>query len=428
MEKGNIPSPRRWARGLAKGLAALLTLCSLAAGGAALWLFGWRFRRISHWHASWSPQERAALALLDAYIRKAAPRTLFRQGWELCSSWKGRPPEWQETWDMLCDIRDNLHPLHAVLRQAAATGRGDLYTELGDSPARWAVWGRNMAALKAFVLHGCDPNHPYQDEKLKEEGCWETLVVTLLGGTMPTHGKALPAKERLEMLDWLAGHGGGIGHFPPGVLNRYCLISGVMGSDRGAAYGWCFRHGLTTGMVEDADSGLRHNIAACLASVGGSLPLLRRLTAEGRLQLHERRAYAMPLQTAVCSHPRDAGIVRWLLEQGCHPDSLPETPRPARSEGMDDGAYADYCNSLFINERPLERCLGGLLCPCGEESPEPAGYLQADMEILELLLRHGARLRQEQQEYLLSCKGPDSGVRPRVMRLLHRYNQCLDCQ
>lgn len=348
-------------------VAAASSLAVSSLGSAACWGYGWRYEfALESFHSSWTPEECRALQELNRYICRFFDENV------------GFSPD-KEWIEFVCFFRQ----YGAVLKEIAMTGRADVYTDEGDTPARWAYSSRNMAALRALVEHGCDPVHHFVPRD-SVEGYWDGLLPAVMADFRIGGEDPMPSSQRIALLDWMVSKGARISKEETGNYAIFAYLAGLICDKNPDIIEWGVNNGMETGVYRD-NRGRRVNMASTIASIPHSLPLLQKLDGEGRLDLMVRDVASLPLQAAM-SHP-DKEKIAWLLEKGCDPNAVSALPPPIRPEGMDDEEYEDLCFDLKgDSDTPLVKLL--LQIQMDLDDPEEVGK---KLEILELLLQHGAR-------------------------------------
>ena len=398
------------------GVLGLVGVAALAAGGGAWWLWGWRAGELSY-HESWTPEQRAALAAMDAKLRRVVDVELafldeleeaVRQrseaqasahsndedelhedvGWRLykhINPLAALPRSWRFVVSSAA-MRDMLAEMRTALKEAAASGRGNVCAlrEVQMSLAHAAIRLGETRLVPGLIQHGESPN-----TALVVEGAdtiRETLFQSAILCTPLSFGSAIPTRqERRELMEYLLEHGalvdGEQSSEAVAKSGHYSMLLAAMSpmyfgdDERGEALELLLEHGLTPAPKD----------AAFLAQVlrsEGTLPTMRRLHGKGLLGVHatEPRLRAALLHALLSrGHvPQIAEKVRWALEELGADPTLPvlqeDGDAPKEATPTIDLALSDIYR---IDREEMSE----------EAQAEAAEVLAA----IDLLLAHGAR-------------------------------------
>lgn len=281
-------------------------------------------------------------------------------------------------------------PVRAMLHESIRSGRGDVYTERGMSPALLALeqFGNGELA-KAMIERGGDPNHGYRiDTRYADLTTCTTPTLACIGlhrtekkqsiadfnrEALLKRANYFPAAERIAMLEWMLAHGGNL-NADEYRCTQEATISDFLSTDGTVLTAWLLRNGFTPNSYN------RQRITFSLLS-WAPLPLLKELQQEGHIdvctpRLDENQAPILTALQALCtSYDFDLmqpQKVAWLLELGADVNAT-ATTNESRELAHDGGTHSP----LYL----------AVTSTTNTERKESAGT-----EVIDLLLRHGARL------------------------------------
>ncbi len=201
---------------------------------------------------------------------------------------------------------------------------------------------------------------------------------------VPTGRECMPVVQRLELLDWL---------YSKGVNLNSCIRLGpfVMKVRRSMLYSddscgqilsWFLRHGY---QLDAADAA-----GLFLLQADASLPTWQNLIKDGvqtvpPFELKHGGELRSLLQIVASSDKPAPVTLRWLLSLGHQPNAVP-TEAP-------DGANA--CSRV-----PIDACLDSIRYASLGQSEEEDTRLRSKVEMLDILLQHGAVPTSETRELL----------------------------
>ncbi len=188
----------------------------------------------------------------------------------------------------------------------------------------------------------------------------------------------MPAAQRLELLDWMYAKGVFVaGSIPAHWFVEKVRFSMLYSDDTGGEImDWFLRHGYQ--LEESEVAGL------FLLSPQASLPTWQKLIADGILPQPPRELVFQGenctlLQIVAGADTPAPEAVRWLLSLGHQPNAL-----PAGENG----------------HSPVEACLKSIRYASLGQSVEEDARLRGKVEILDILLQHGAMPTAETRELL----------------------------
>lgn len=382
-------------------LLSISGLAVLSACGAALWLTSWKWSDTPAFHESWSASQQAELRHMDAWLMSEGGRDWATQSTThgnrmlheliLHVYWrKGKVAEATKALLLATAQRIACAPVRAMLHESIRSGRGDVYTERGMSPALLALeqFG-NSELAKAMIERGGAPNHGYRiDTRYAYLTTCTTPTLACIGlhrlkKSRPIAGferEALlkranyfPATERIAMLEWMLAHGGDL-NADEERCTLEAIFSDFLSADGTVLTAWLLRNGFTP------DSYNRQRITFSLLS-WAPLPLLQELQQEGHIdvrkpKLDENGAPILTALQALCtSYDFDLmqpQKVAWLLELGADVNATAAT-----KEALELAHDGEPHSPLYL----------AITSTTNTERKQSAGT-----EVIDLLLRHGARL------------------------------------
>lgn len=299
-------------------MGSTFTLFLLTLAGAACWLWSWQWHSGLSFHESWTAEERAALTQFERYLHTqlaedmgliydAAKLTLDKSAVAaedaLDESEEDEEEvaedEEDEDWDTespepsgICTrltaavlMKLQIAPVDTALHEVAASGKGDpakqVSTPAGEhvTPALLAAQIGDLAALKALIAHGADPNvimtHNGQE--------METILAPLLNG-MFINNRTLPWEQCREALDFLHRHGADLNRSKKIVPLSLRIV--LMASGEPQAWLWALDHGKTVSADEFGD----------MLEEPAAMPLVERVLAEKLVDVNDTSGEQTPLQ------------------------------------------------------------------------------------------------------------------------------------
>lgn len=380
-------------RVLLKTTGGLLILVIIAIACALCWLYSWTWRgELSNFHESWTPDERAALARLDYYLRHQWVRDAFspipispnakktkeeEDYYKLCfdtpehqlptreeqeriiSAWRDRSPEpsFSQRLELACIARLLMAPVAGQLVEIAADGQAGRpapqttphfmifrhlreHPVIGMTPAIAASLSGQYDALRALIRHGAEPNAQLRTLYSSVPGDeYETdLPITpLLAGTSTT-GIRPPWNERKQHADFLLEHGADLNH--SSYIATCCLVDLAIHHHPGT-FLWAMEHGLKPD-IDNFCSILEHP---------GTLPLVRLILEHRLVDVNDRSGRTTTVQSiakAACKaedmHQLTAleaeEKLRLLLQAGANPHLICSCAEP-QLPGESDAEYEE---------------------------------------------------------------------------------------
>lgn len=247
---------RKVCRGLCYSLLGVLSVAIVLAGGGALWLWGWTLKSAPNFHASWTPEEREAIAEFDLYLRQQFAHDMSRGLERMHESfvifgWKLPELGLREQLMIAYAVRCYAAPISDMLHEAAESGNAaqtktvSFHDDHGFTPTILAAQTAHLKALEALVRHGASPNATAynQPDEYTEAMKGETPLSPLLNGQF-TNGRRLSWDERRATAEFLLEHGADIN-----VSDRMHRLSCdiplmVDAPEADAPWLWALNHGL----------------------------------------------------------------------------------------------------------------------------------------------------------------------------------------
>ena len=188
-------------------LVGMLITLLLAAGGGAVWLWGWTWKGTPQFHESWTPEERTAIAEFDVFLK-----TSFV---DAALEYMGHPDELHPVMKAFL-AKSICGPVSSQLRQIAETGDAavpgvEILSGRGVTPALLASQSAHFDALKALIRHGANPNAGLNiADDSEPENLVEFPLTPLISGNFIHRDKNIPWEERRVIADFLIEHGADI--------------------------------------------------------------------------------------------------------------------------------------------------------------------------------------------------------------------------
>lgn len=292
-------------------MGSTFTLLLLTLAGAACWLWSWQWHSGLNFHESWTAEERAALTQFERYLHTqlaedmglvydAAKLTLDKATEEAEEALdESEEEEDEESFDTETPepsglvtrltaavlMKLQIAPVDTALHEIAATGQGDpvkpVITPAGEhvTPALLAAQIGDLAALKALIAHGADPNviMTLDGQEI------ETILAPLLNG-MFINNRTLPWEQCREALDFLHSHGADLNRSKKIVPLSLRIV--LMASGEPQAWLWALDHGKTVSADEFGD----------MLEEPAAMPLVERVLAEKLVDVNDTSGEQTPLQ------------------------------------------------------------------------------------------------------------------------------------
>lgn len=362
--------------------AALGTLAVVALGGYC-WLYSWSWGSAPAPHASFSPAEIALLQGCDAYIAKQAPLLQYEyieqqilMNRAAAAALDEEPgsaePQLSRKEELLLPFvsarvsRELLAPLRKSLHRVIETGSAE-----GSEPylAVLALQKKDVPLVRLLVEKGA----PLKATKDGNTIC--LLEQTTCASDL--QGVYLPIDERIALMDWLVTRGADITAVTEEDVLFLSETSMKVSDDAaGAILEWFLRRGYALDKTR---------AAAILLQYAGALPTYQRLIEDDLLpeppqELETVWGCRTPLQLVAGAREPAPDMLRWLLSMGHNPNTLPENEEPSQS--------------------PLDACLSGMQYLSLGQGEAQDTRLRGKLEVLDILLQHGARPGEKTRELL----------------------------
>ena len=355
-------------------MAGLLFLLLSAAGGGAIWLWGWTWKSAPVYHDSWTAEERAALSDFEYYLRREFASDMLREQRLFIQSRSGEEHalSFTEYLHSVSQVREMAAPIVNMLHDAAERGTAaeTETTEYGDvhgfTPAILAAQTGHLKALEVLVEHGANPNacsciRSEFSDPLESE----TLLSPLLNGHF-INGRRMPWEARRKTADFLLAHGAELNSVRD-VHGRSCSIHLILqeGADADAPWQWALNNRLH----------LRHTDMQFVLNYAPTQNLPERILRENRINVNDNTGHSTLLQSLL----RIFCVLRteeeWqdyrlkdiiesrldlLLAAGADPNLLPRNAEPQRPGESDIDFHKRRISTTFGTELPLDMVLHAL--------------------------------------------------------------------
>lgn len=350
------------------GAAVSLGIFALVALGIYGGLYSWKWGRTPAAHASLAAADVQRLQELDAYLTTQAVQNnyqLTQENWVYTMEEGEAEIHWLEQislrlsadWSSKCafaPVREALHDFLAYGKTAENT----------SALAVLALMKQDVPLFKLFAE---------QSEPSELRHLLNTVLYSAAPGT-----ECLPAVQRLELLEWMNAKGVSVADSIPAhrfveAVRRSMLYTDDAG---GEILAWFLRHGYQLEATEVA--------GLFLLSPQAALPTWRKLIADGVLpppphELVFQGENRTPLQIVAGADIPAPEAVRWLLSLGHQPNALPAGDN---------------------RRTPVDTCLNSVRYASLGQSEEEDARLLGKVEMLDILLQHGAMPTSETRELL----------------------------
>lgn len=386
---------------LSWGIGAPLGMALLSALGVYCWLYSWSWGGTPAPHASLSAAEAQKLHDFDTHIAKQLPGLLhmrmkremealddarieyeYDENGELTSI--NGSPAWFEDLKMRYSsavvTRKLLYPAREGLHRLLETG-----SLAADACflAALALQMQDIPLVRFLVEKGVNPESPFMDIN------GYLLSEIMLGSN--GEGEYLTVKERIALLDWMLARGVNIHAVEEErvlLMSDYSLS--ITDDSTGAILDWFLRHGYK---LNPAGASL------ILLRGKDALPTYQQLIKDGflpptPLEIESPDERCTPLQYVAGLLLPAPDTLRWLLAQGHNPNALPAgADSPASEEKQDE-------RPRISRKTPIDACLETMRYATPGKNAEEDTRLRAQVEILDILLQHGATPTAETRELL----------------------------
>lgn len=384
-------------------LAGLLIALLLAAGGGALWLWGWTWKTVPTFHESWTSEERAAITEFDAYLRQqyAADAVdsmmVYARTFQEIMGEDSVSPGMEERLAAAYLARKVAAPVSEMLHCFAESGDASAADSVnfqefhGITPAIIAAQTGHLKALEALVKHGADPNAIAfsQPDEYTETMEIDTPISPLLNGHF-TNGRKLPWEQRRQTAEFLLAHGGNLN--TSRSINKLSCDMALMlhEQNRIAPWEWALDHGMN----------MTPNNLGLIATFAEGRPVLERVLREKSMDINDVTGSGTVLQylIRVLLRPYDEEMWRQeqpeklleehldlLLAAGANPNLIPREAEPQRPGESDEEYEERLDNSGALKDYPLTIATEAL-----ERAKLPA-HRELCRRIIEKLKRAGAK-------------------------------------
>lgn len=370
-------------------LGGTLGVLVLAALGGYCWLYSWTWGSVPPAHSGFAANEVVKLQALDAHITEkvpAAQRETIRQNILEKRADEMMFEEGEDSFSeptLSCFEEFALRLMAARMsRNLQAPQRESLHTLIKTGSADAANLGlafsaletRDVELVKMLVKKGLKMSSS------SENGRTTSLLEVVMCAS-DIEGACMPIEERLKLLDWLVEQGADIHDIPGEVVLKNAEASLKESDDEcGALLDWFLRRGAKLDQNRAAIILLQH---------GGAWTVYQRLIQDNLLpeppaEFVSAQYSCTPLQLAASAHTPLPEALRCLLELGHNANAVPagaETPAEENDE---------YGEALFISLSPLDACLYSMRYVSLGQSYEEDMRLRAKLDVLDVLLQHGA--------------------------------------
>lgn len=383
------------------GIGGSFVIALLAALGAYCWLYSWSWGGTPTPHASLSAPEAQKLHDFDTHIAKQLPESLHMRMKREIAAWTDARIEYEYDEDgELTSINDSpawledlkmryssdvvsrtlLNPARESLHRLLKTG-----TLAADDCflAALALQMQDIPLVRFLVEKGVNPESPFMDIN------GYLLSEIMLGSN--GEGEYLPVKERIALLDWMLARGVNIQAVEEErvlLMADYSLT--ITDDSTGAILDWFLRHGYK---LNPASASL------ILLRAKDALATYQQLIKDGFLpptpqEIESPDERCTPLQYVAGLLLPVPDTLRWLLAQGHNPNALPAgAATPAPEDNLDE-------RPRISRKTPIDMCLETMRYATPGKNAEEDTRLRAQVEILDILLQHGATPTAETRELL----------------------------
>lgn len=368
--------------------AASLAVSGLILLGGYAWLYSWKWGGAPAAHSSLAAEETRLLLEFDASLVSQAVqdnREEFRQTWALVEGLEVEDLTWvgelslrlAADWYSKSAYAPARESLHAFL----STGNAQ---ENMTNLAFLALKKLDVPLFKLFVEKSFADGSPYERE----------LLLFSIPGQ-----EAMPAARRLELLEWLISKGVQVtGRMPPfRFLEVMAKSMSYTDDERGEILDWFLCHGYELDGIEATAMLLRQKQSV--------LPVWQKLVADGvmpppPMELSPQYP-STAMQLAAGNEHGAPEMVRWLLAQG---------------HGVHAAAPAEIEPTLLWLQ-PLDACVHRIQYLSQGVSEEQDALLRRHLEVLDILLQHGATPTERTREMLPF----DAAVRRHLVGLMQKH-------
>ncbi len=384
-------------------------------------------------HESWSEQQRADLLRMYCMLRIDVPATAADSAALMesmvnmvadhmadnFSEWdeaeferlyqaerKKYPPEFT----LFCQTV--IEPWLKLLRETAATGRGDVYGKDGASLAWLAVRLCMPDMVKELVRRGADPNQKYIPPAMEGAriSIQEDLLSTIVMHSPLCQSADMSPQVRKELVDWLLANGADPNKSHAPTLLSYC--SWGVGLHRSTL---CAEPILLK--LESIEPAAQKELAVhLLRYVPDNGALFEKLHNKGLLQLQNMHLYGNILSdlgnmlSDTETTPDISQKMHLLLTLGINPNAMPEVL--SQNDFESEEAFEEYTDQFeeYPPEHPLRSIFYSLL-----DNEDANGDLP--LQCLEMLLKAGATTEFYESEL------PDTPrLREKIVALMQQYH------
>ncbi|MCQ2364002.1 MAG: ankyrin repeat domain-containing protein [Akkermansia sp.] len=386
-------------------LAGLLVTLLLAAGGGALWLWGWTWKSAPCFHESWSVEERSAITEFDAYLREQYAADVAKEMVSFARAFQsieGAAPSGSGLGERLAAayvVRLVAAPVSEWLHEFAESGDASSSASVhcldvhGLTPAILAAQTAHLKALEALVQHGANPDAlAFREQEYTDSMEIETVISPLLSGHF-TNGRQLPWETRRQTAEFLLAHGADL-NVSRRINQLSCDLSLVAYCPEGVVpWMWALNHGMRMN-PEDLMT------IVCYAEARPALELAVR---EKRVDVNDASYRQTVLQSlmSVLLRPYDEEMwqeeqpdrfvethLALLLAAGADPNLIPKEAEPQRTDESDDAYEERLWRSDARSDTPLD-----IATQASERATLPA-HRELCRRVIEKLRHAGAKLKQ----------------------------------
>lgn len=347
--------------------------CLLALGGYG-WLHSWKWGSAPDAHVGWSADELRRLYEMDEYLTTQAVQANYLSVYQ---NWMYTMGEEEEEMPWLVQVALRLFA-DWESKKSYAPVRETLHDIIASGTAQ-----ENVSALAMLSLMKGDVHmfKLFAEKTNRDDLCEFPLVVVYFA---PLGNECMSVAQRLELLDWIHSKGCNMTN----CVRSHRFVRNVQHSmlysddSGGQILDWFLRRGY---QMDAADA-----VGLFLLQADASLPTYQKLIEDGVLtapphELKYEGELRTPFQMVASAAKPAPETLRWLLSQGYKPNDVP----------ADDSAGTN-----ILKRTPMDVCLNSIRYASLGQSEEEDSRLRGKVEMLDILLQHGAVPTAETSELL----------------------------
>lgn len=423
---------------LLKTAVAILIPVVMAIGCALCWIYSWTWRgELREFHASWSPEERAALAELDSYLRQQWVKDTYllqlpffhpdkeytpeeqayinlfyhtpehklpalNEQKQIISAWRAQCPPaglWKQ-FKADCIARCLIAPVAEQLIRIAAEGKAgypspvtdtdsfilrqlDVDNQVDTTPAIEASLSGRFEALRALIRHGAAPNAQRRTlySSVPGDEYEEDLPITPLLAGISYSGIRYPWRERKHHAEFLLEQGADLNRSP--FIASCCLVDLAI-HHHAETFLWALEHGLKPNICHFCS----------IIMYPGTLPLVRYILEQKLVDANNLSGNATAAQSIVWAACEAESVdelialeaeekLRLLLQAGANPHLICRNAEPQHPGESDDDYEKRHVNAAFWAETTAPALLKQRI---EELKASPDADNSARLQVLERLL------------------------------------------